>query len=139
MTRPVVFPKIVKAGETEVCFRVENAFRVQKIVAFDLPAPELAWLEAAWMGSDPDSQLLQPVDLWLFSSIYEQQLQAAFLAEHGLTGKTPDEIDDFLDERGWSMPTSIVVMLPPLEKGEQMRLQLRCTVDVKLAVCGLSA
>lgn len=112
-----------------------EVFRPYKFYT-NVEAPEIAFLDGIYLGSDPQNQLLAEVDLWGFSTIHVSQLRAAFYEEHGLMDKTDSQIQAYLDEHELSPPDVVQLDLPTLTKDQRIRMTGRFPVLVGFSVFG---
>lgn len=79
-----------------------------------------SWGEAG--QNDTENQWLGgPVDLWEFSTLHVNEMRTAFLEEHGLTGKTDNQIQRYLDDNELSMPDVPRLEFPSLVQGTRVR------------------
>ena len=76
------------------------------------------------------------VDAWLWSLECHEQIRQAFYEEHGLVGKSHDEIQDFLDETGYEITDPGRIDLPHLRKAETFRVTGRFTTEFQIALFG---
>lgn len=102
-------------------------FKPTKILT-NVEAPGLVMVENIYINDS--AQLLVSVDAWLWSARYVEQIQQAFLDEHGLAGRSSEEIDEYLAEQEMSLPTPNAILLPTLSKRDKVRAELKgeCTI-----------
>lgn len=101
------------------CGILPEVFRPYKLIT-NVEAPHLSTLVGIFINSRP--QLIGSVDAWQFSAKYQTELAAQFLQEHGLTGKSDLEIDEYLDENDLSVPSTGRLILPTMRKGDTIRV-----------------
>jgi len=108
-------------GSEAIGVVAREVFRPYKFYT-NTTGPGISSIDGLYFGDDPENQWLGgPVDLWEFSTYHVQEWRTAFLEEHGLTGKTDDQIQDYLDERELSLPDVPRLEFPPLKLGTRIR------------------
>lgn len=92
----------------------DKTIRPQRLIT-DINRPEQVVMRDLLVGSQ--SQLVGPIDLYLFSLDYSQKVRDEFLKEHGLVDAGDEQIDDYLDEHDLEMPTPGRIDLPTVRAG----------------------
>lgn len=125
------FPEGVK----EVSYKTEKVFRGGRIYT-SVDREGLGFIDGLYFGDDPMNHCLGPFNAWDFSIIRIQAARKEFLEEHGLTGKTSQEIQDYLDENELSMPDVPLLEFPTLDIGETVRMTAQFSVPVNVSFMG---
>lgn len=109
-----------RAGQTEQSGKINfEAFRPFSIVT-NVQEPGSVINGLYLKGGQ--NELLMPMDCYAYSlKLWTQQVQQ-FLEEHGLVGKSDEEVQAYCDERDIGMPHPPRLVFPTLRQGETIRI-----------------
>lgn len=112
-----------KQGDTEVQGSVNAHFRPKKMRSNALSSG-LGYIDGIYVSSAPNqNQIISGrMDLYHVSNKLNKELQDKALEELGLTGKSPTEIDRYLDKHEISLPEVGVIDLPTVPKDGWIKL-----------------
>jgi hypothetical protein len=132
------------AGKTSITFHLDVDFRPTHILT-NLVESNKAFLTQLFVGDSSLSELCAVVNGYEYSAVvdgYEysadlkQKLQQAFYKEHGLEGKSFDQIDRYLDDHEISPPDPNRIELPSIHKGGMVRFAGYTSVDFIISLLG---
>lgn len=108
-------------------------FRPTKIVT-SVDAPDKGRILQLYFNEKP--QFINALDAWFCSPQFMQQVYLEFLERHGLIGERDRVIDAYCDEHGLSIPEPNRFVLPPLEKGDRIRIETEGEFNVMISGFG---
>lgn len=111
------------------------AIRVNRLIT-SVSNPGLGSITGLYIANH--NQLLIPTDPWRFSARLAQQIREAFLTEHGLLGKSYQEIDTYLDEHELSLPNPNRVELPTISPSAPIKITGHFDEGFTLSFLGLA-
>lgn len=98
---------------------VERPFRPTHIYT-DVDREGEGTIDGIWIAGR--NELIQPIDAYFFSRKRAGIIRNEFLTEYGLANATLDELDDFLESNGFSLPDPNAILLPTLHMGAELRV-----------------
>ncbi len=128
------------AGGTEAVGTIlTEAFRIQRFYTNATERGQMT-IDGVYLGDDPENQFISPLNLdgYEFSAEHIRELQNEFLKEHGLLGKTDDQIQRYLDANGLSMPDVLRFDFPTLNRGQKLRITGKFGIASAISVVGLA-
>lgn len=96
-------------------------------------------IDAIYCGDNPHNQLIHSVDGYYWSAEVWDRMRQDFMKRHGLLGKTPAQIDDYLDENNLSMPDNGTILLPTIPRGKSIRLEGKFDELAGIIILGVAA
>lgn len=75
-------------------------------------------------------------DAYIFSNELVHKMHDQFYLEHGLAGKSLDEVQTYLDDNELVLPDPTNVFVPTMTKGEVIKITGKFTVDCVLTFIG---
>ena len=107
-------------GQSDVRLVCDADFRIRRMLV-GVDSMNQAIIEGIYINNDRN-QLAMPIDGYMYSPVLAEQLRTAFLTEHGLLGKSHDEIDAYCDEHELALPSPGNIDLPGLPKNGFIRV-----------------
>ncbi len=130
-----------RAGQTEVSTGILTYDFKPTNIRTVIEKPELGSFDGIYLVDsrvdiEAENQLMMAVDAYSWSSDLVNRIQREFYAEYGLTGKSTEEIQRYLDKHELSVPDPTKIMLPPLHKGQSLRFTGQFSVDCMVSIVG---
>lgn len=122
-------------GVKEVSYKTEKLFRGGRIYT-SVDREGVGYIDGLYFEGLEDNQILGQIEAWDFSIIRIKQARHDFLVEHGLIGKTDEEVQEYLDEKELSMPDVPLLEFPTLEIGKTVRMTGEFKVPVNVSFLG---
>jgi hypothetical protein len=124
-----------KAGTDSVTLASGVPFRPTHIKT-NVTAEGVALITGIYLNEDKHSQLLVTVDAYQWSMALQELMRKQFYEEHGLSGKSFDEIDSYLDEHELSVPDPGRIDLPTMTPNSKYRFTGEVKADIGIMLVG---
>lgn len=95
-----------------------------------------AIIDGIYIGGQ--NQLIGELDAYFLSTSLASKLRTEFLTEHGLLGKSYQEIDNYLDDNELSMPDTMRLDLPVIRKDTEVKLTGKFNVNCFTSIMGMA-
>lgn len=112
---------VIEAGVQQASVTVPKnmTFRANRFYC-DVKGPGIGRIDALTTSQDVSPLLNASVDAWLFAMSRITAERHAMLEKHALLQLTPQQVDDYLDEHGLTLPDIMTVVFPTLRSGERI-------------------
>jgi hypothetical protein len=132
-------PFSFNAGDTEIVNVLNTrVFRPFKVYT-DIREPGQAYIHGIFiirMGPNDSMIVGPPIDAWEFSTHLVEKMRRAFDKEHGLVGKTPRQIQRYLDRHELRYPDVGQLDLPTMTQGQTAKITGAFKVPCGVALLG---
>lgn len=105
----------------------------------DLAGEGLVFINGIYIivpGKPQSNILLGILDAWDFSTTNINQSRQFFYEQHGLIGKSSEEIDKYLEDNNLTLPDVPPIDFATVEKGAKIRITAQSTIAWGLSLMG---
>lgn len=95
-----------------------------------------SFIEGIYVCGENQLVTSEPADAWFWSLEHHEQIRQEFYKEHGLIGKTTNEIQEFLDETGFEITDPGRIDLPHVRKAETIRVTGKFAQEFYITIFG---